>query len=132
MGESNFYSSRPGWTGAVFCAFGRVFAEGTNCMEQVRTENKMGTMPIGKLLANMAVPMMVSMLVQAFYNVVDSVYVSQLNENALSAISLAFPLQNLMIAFGSGTAVGTNALLSRALGAKRHDLSTARPTRPFS
>lgn len=82
----------------------------------------MGTMPIGKLLANMAVPMMVSMLVQAFYNVVDSVYVSQLNENALSAISLAFPLQNLMIAFGSGTAVGTNALLSRALGAKRHDL----------
>ena len=119
MGESNFYSSRPGWTGAVFCAFGRVFAEGTNCMEQVRTENKMGTMPIGKLLANMAVPMMVSMLVQAFYNVVDSVYVSQLNENALSAISLAFPLQNLMIAFGSGTAVGTNALLSRALGAKR-------------
>ena len=91
-------------------------------MEQVRTENKMGTMPIGKLLANMAIPMMVSMLVQAFYNVVDSVYVSQLNENALSAISLAFPLQNLMIAFGSGTAVGTNALLSRALGAKRHDL----------
>ena len=122
MGESNFYSSRPCWTGAVFCAVGRVFAEGTNCMEQVRTENKMGTMPIGKLLANMAVPMMVSMLVQAFYNVVDSVYVSQLNENALSAISLAFPLQNLMIAFGSGTAVGTNALLSRALGAKRHDL----------
>ena len=91
-------------------------------MEQVRTENKMGTMPSGKLLANMAIPMMVSMLVQAFYNVVDSVYVSQLNENALSAISLAFPLQNLMIAFGSGTAVGTNALLSRALGAKRHDL----------
>ena len=91
-------------------------------MEQVRTENKMGTMPIGKLLANMAIPMMVSMLLQAFYNVVDSVYVSQLNENALSAISLAFPLQNLMIAFGSGTAVGTNALLSRALGAKRHDL----------
>ena len=79
-------------------------------------------MPVGKLLANMAIPMMVSMLVQAFYNVVDSVYVSQLNENALSAISLAFPLQNLMIAFGSGTAVGTNALLSRALGAKRHEL----------
>ena len=91
-------------------------------MEQIRTENKMGTMPVGRLLANMAVPMMISMLVQAFYNVVDSVYVSQLNENALSAISLAFPLQNLMIAFGSGTAVGTNALLSRALGAKRHDL----------
>ena len=92
-----------------------------NHMQQLRTENKMGTMPVGKLLANMAIPMMVSMLVQAFYNIVDSVYVSQLNENALSALSLAFPLQNLMIAFGSGTAVGTNALLSRALGAKRHD-----------
>lgn len=91
-------------------------------MEQRRTENKMGTMPVGKLLANMAIPMMISMLVQAFYNIVDSVYVSQLNENALSALSLAFPLQNLMIAFGSGTAVGTNALLSRALGAKRHEL----------
>ena len=74
----------------------------------------MGVVPVGRLLFSMALPMALSMLVQAFYNVVDSVYVSQLNENALSAISLAFPLQNLMIAFGSGTAVGTNALLSRA------------------
>lgn len=90
-------------------------------METIRTENKMGTMPIGKLLANMAIPMMISMLAQAFYNVVDSVYVSQLNENALSAISLAFPLQNLMIAFASGTAVGINALLSRSLGAKQQE-----------
>ena len=114
------------WTGAFSARLRRVVLrmerKKRRSMEQVRTENKMGTMPIGKLLANMAIPMMVSMLVQAFYNVVDSVYVSQLNENALSAISLAFPLQNLMIAFGSGTAVGTNALLSRALGAKRHDL----------
>ena len=90
-------------------------------MEQLRTENKMGTMPVGRLLANMAIPMMISMLVQACYNVVDSVYVSRINENALSALSLAFPLQNLMIAFGSGTAVGTNALLSRALGARQHE-----------
>ena len=114
------------WTGAFSTRLRRVVLrmerKKRRSMEQVRAENKMGTMPIGKLLANMAIPMMVSMLVQAFYNVVDSVYVSQLNENALSAISLAFPLQNLMIAFGSGTAVGTNALLSRALGAKRHAL----------
>lgn len=81
-------------------------------------ENKMGIVPVGKLLASMAVPMMISMLVQAFYNVVDSVFVARISENALNAVSLAFPLQNLMIAFGSGTAVGINALLSRALGAK--------------
>ncbi|MBQ7827639.1 MAG: MATE family efflux transporter [Clostridia bacterium] len=84
-------------------------------------ENKMGTMPVGKLLATMAIPMMISMLVQAFYNVVDSVYVSRLGEDALNAVSLAFPLQNLMIAFGGGTTVGMNALLSRALGAKKYD-----------
>ena len=82
-------------------------------------ENKMGTMPVGKLLASMSVPMMISMLVQAFYNVVDSVFVSQISENALTAVSLAFPLQNLMIACGAGTAVGINAMLSKALGAKR-------------
>lgn len=81
-------------------------------------ENKMGTMPIGKLLASMAIPMMISMLVQALYNVVDSIYVSQLSENALNSVSLAFPLQNLMIAMGAGTGVGMNALLSRSLGAK--------------
>ena len=81
-------------------------------------ENKMGVMPCGKLLAGMAVPMMISMLVQAFYNVVDSVFVAQLSEDALNAVSMAFPLQNLMIAFGAGTAVGINALLSRSLGEK--------------
>ena len=86
-------------------------------------ENKMGVMPVGKLLAGMAVPMMISMLVQAMYNVVDSVVVSRISENALNAVSLAFPLQNLMIAVGAGTAVGINALLSRSLGEKRQDMA---------
>ena len=85
-------------------------------------ENKMGVMPIGRLLAGMAVPMMISMLVQAFYNVVDSIFVAQISEDALNAVSLAFPLQNLMIAFGAGTAVGINALLSRSLGEKNQDM----------
>lgn len=84
-------------------------------------ENKMGVVSVGRLLASMAVPMMISMLVQAFYNVVDSVFVARISENALNAVSLAFPLQNLMIAFGAGTAVGMNALLSRSLGAKMQD-----------
>ena len=86
-------------------------------------ENKMGVMPVGRLLAGMAVPMMISMLVQALYNVVDSVFVSRISENALNAVSLAFPLQNLMIAVGAGTAVGINALLSRSLGEKRQDMA---------
>ena len=85
-------------------------------------ENKMGVMPCGKLLAGMAIPMMISMLVQAFYNVVDSIFVAQLSEDALNAVSLAFPLQNLMIAFGTGTAVGINALLSRSLGEKNQEM----------
>ena len=84
-------------------------------------ENKMGTMPISKLLISMSVPMMISMLVQALYNIVDSIYVSQLNENALTALSLAFPVQNLMIAVGTGTGVGINALLSKSLGEKNID-----------
>lgn len=85
------------------------------------TENKMGVQPVGRLLASMAIPMMISMLVQALYNVVDSVFVSRLSENALTAVSLAFPLQNLMIAVCAGTAVGMNALLSRSLGAKEQE-----------
>ncbi|MBR5234095.1 MAG: MATE family efflux transporter [Clostridia bacterium] len=89
--------------------------------KSVLTENKMGVMSVGKLLFSMAVPMMISMLVQAFYNVVDSVFVAQISENALNAVSLAFPLQSLMIAFGGGTAVGINALLSRSLGEKNQD-----------
>ena len=81
-------------------------------------ENKMGVMPVGKLLLNMSLPMMASMLVQALYNVVDSIFVSRLSENAFTAVSLAFPIQTLMIALCSGTAVGINALLSRSLGEK--------------
>ena len=79
-------------------------------------ENKMGIMPIPKLLISMSLPMIISMLVQALYNIVDSMFVAQLNEAALTAVSLAFPIQNLMIAVAAGTGVGINALLSRSLG----------------
>ena len=89
--------------------------------EQVRQENKMGVMPIPKLLITMSLPMIASMLVQALYNIVDSMFVAQLNENALTAVSLAFPIQNLMIAVAAGTGVGINALLSRSLGEKQFD-----------
>lgn len=81
-------------------------------------ENKMGVMPVLPLLVSMSVPMMISMLVQALYNVVDSIFVSRISENALTAVSLAFPAQNLMIAVATGTGVGINALLSRSLGEK--------------
>lgn len=81
-------------------------------------ENKMGVMPIRRLLITMSAPMMISMLVQALYNIVDSMFVAQINENALTAVSLAFPIQNFMIAVGAGTGVGINALLSRSLGEK--------------
>ena len=88
---------------------------------QSAKENKMGVMPVNKLLLNMAVPMIISMLVQALYNVVDSVFVAQLSEDALNAVSLAFPVQNLMISVGVGTGVGINALLSRSLGQKEQE-----------
>lgn len=81
----------------------------------------MGVMPIKKLLLNMALPMMLSMLVQALYNVVDSIFVARLSETALTAVTLAFPLQNLMIAVAGGTGVGVNALLSKSLGEKDYD-----------
>lgn len=84
-------------------------------METAR-ENKMGVMPVRRLLITMSLPMMVSMLVQALYNVVDSIYVARLSEDALAAVTYAFPIQHLMIAIGSGTGVGVNALLSKALG----------------
>ena len=84
-------------------------------------ENKMGVMPVNKLLMNMSLPMMISMLVQALYNVVDSIFVSRIDENALTAVSMAFPIQSLMIALGAGTGVGLNALLSRSLGEKDYD-----------
>ena len=84
-------------------------------MEENTRENKMGTMPIGKLLANMAGPVMISMLFQALYNIVDSVFVARLSQDAMNAVSLAFPLQTLCIAFAVGTGVGMNALLARSL-----------------
>ena len=79
-------------------------------------ENKMGVMPVSRLLMSMAVPMIVSMLVQALYNVVDSIYVSRISESAVTALSLAFPIQNLQIGFATGIGVGVNALLSKSLG----------------
>ena len=88
-------------------------------------ENKMDTMPIGKLLFNMSLPMMISMLVQALYNIVDSIFVAKLSENALTAVSLAFPLQTLLIAVGTGTGVGMNALLSKSLGEKNFKKANA-------
>lgn len=88
----------------------------------MKEENKMGTQPVGRLLIAMSIPMMISMLVQALYNIVDSVFVSQVSEDALTAVSLAFPWQNLMIAVAVGTGVGVNSLLSRWLGAKEDHL----------
>ena len=95
-------------------------------MEKAKqTENKMGIMPVPKLLITMSLPMVISMLVQALYNVVDSVFVAQINEAALTAVSLAFPVQNLMIAISAGTGVGINALLSRNLGERRFEEANA-------
>ncbi len=84
-------------------------------------ENKMGVMPINRLLVSISVPIMLSMLVQALYNIVDSVFVSRISENALNAVGLAFPVQNLMIAVATGTGVGINALLSKSLGQKNFE-----------
>ena len=78
--------------------------------------DRMGSMPVHKLLLSMAVPMMLSMLTTALYNVVDSIFVARLSEDALTAVSLAFPLQNIMISVGVGIGVGVSALVSRALG----------------
>ena len=88
----------------------------TKKMEMNTGENKMGIMPVNKLLLSMSLPMMLSMLVQALYNIVDSIFVARICEDALTAVSLAFPIQSLMIAMGAGMGVGVNALLSRALG----------------
>ena len=92
----------------------------TQKTEQIQ-ENKMGTMPIPKLLVTMALPMVLSMLVQALYNVVDSIFVAKASEDGFKALSLAFPVQMLMIAMGAGTGVGINALLSRSLGEKKFE-----------
>lgn len=85
--------------------------------------DKMGTMPVGKLLISMSLPMMISMLIQALYNVVDSIFVAQINEDALTAVSMAFSMQTLMIAAVGGIGVGLNAVLSRSLGEKNKDLA---------
>lgn len=87
-------------------------------MAEITKENKMGTQKEGSLLLSMAIPMMISMLAQALYNIVDTIFVSKIGQDALTALSLAFPVQNLMIAVGVGTGVGANALLSRTLGEK--------------
>ena len=89
-----------------------------NGTKEIVVENKMGVMPVNKLLLSMSLPMMVSMLIQALYNIVDSIFVARISENALSAVSLAYPVQTLMIALLGGTSVGMNALLSRSLGEK--------------
>ena len=87
-----------------------------------KNENKMGTMPVNKLLLNMAIPMIISMLVQALYNIIDSIWVSNINQDAMTAISLAFPMQNLMMSIGIGTGVGVNALLSKSLGERNQKM----------
>lgn len=88
-------------------------------------ENKMGVMPVKKLIVTMSLPMMISMLVQALYNIVDSIFVAKISEDALTAVTLAYPIQTLMIAAGSGTGVGINALLSKSLGEKNFDRTDA-------
>ena len=93
-------------------------------MSEVR-ENKMGTLPVKRLIVGMSLPMMVSMLVQALYNIVDSMFVSRISPDALTAVTLAFPLQMLIISVGSGTGVGVNAILSRALGERNQERANA-------
>ena len=88
-------------------------------------ENKMGIMPVKKLIVNMSLPMIISMLVQALYNVVDSIFVAKLSEDALTAVTLVFPMQNLMIALAAGTGIGFNVLLSQGLGEKNYEKSDA-------
>lgn len=94
-------------------------SEQTKDVEAVQPENKMGTMPIPKLVFNMAIPMVISMLIQALYNIVDSAFVGRYSSEALEAVSIAFAIQNLMIAVATGTGVGINAMLSRHLGEKK-------------
>lgn len=105
------------WKGAAHGRF-REESEGLPVEKDQIKENKMGVMPVGKLLLSMSVPMMISMLVQAMYNVVDSIFVARISEGALTALSMAFPVQNLMVAVAAGLGVGLNAVLSRELGAQ--------------
>ena len=94
-------------------------ASNENQNDVIQPENKMGVLPVKKLIISMSIPMMISMLVQALYNIVDSMFVSRVSEDALTAVTLAFPLQMMIISVGSGTGVGINAILSKALGEKK-------------
>ena len=105
--------------------FNMIFYYKFKGVRKMAEENKMGVMPISKLLITMSLPIMISMLIQALYNIVDSMFVAQINEDALTAVSLAFPIQNLMIAVATGTGVGINALLSRSLGEKNREQASA-------
>lgn len=88
-----------------------------------KDRNKMGTMPMPGLILNMSLPLMVSLLIQSLYNIVDSIFVARLGQNALTAVSLAYPMQILMIAVSVGTSVGINALLSKSIGAGQTELT---------
>ncbi len=92
--------------------------------KEISQENKMGVMPEGKLLLSMSLPIMISMIIQALYNIVDSIFVAQISQDALTGVTVAFPMQNLMIAVGSGTGVGISAYLSKSLGEKKHELAS--------
>lgn len=115
----------------------QIYSEETETMKQQETvqpaanENKMGTMPMGKLLISVSLPMVISMLVQAMYNVVDSVFVSHYDPDALTAVSTIFPIQNLMIGVTSGLGVGFNALISKSLGEKIRKKQMKRQDRVF-
>ncbi len=100
-------------------------------MNEMRKENKMGTMPVGKLLVSMSWPAMISMIINALYNIIDSIFVARIGENALAAVTLIFPIQFLMIAIGVGTAIGINSLISRRLGAKLYDKANMAATGGF-
>ena len=89
----------------------------------METKNKMGYMPMPKLIVNMSLPLMFSLLIQSLYNIVDSIFVARLGQNALTAVSLAYPVQLLMIAVAVGTSVGINSLLSKSIGAKDFGLT---------
>lgn len=101
-------------------------------MSTEQAQNKMGTMPVRKLLISMSLPMMASMLVQALYNIVDSIFVSRVSEAALTAVSISFPIQNLMISLGVGIGVGVNALCPKVLARATRSMRSALPCRVSS
>ena len=103
-------------------------------MKEKESMNRMGTMPVNKLMLSMGIPMILSMMLQALYNIVDSAFVSNMpgnGEAALNALTLAFPVQMLMVAIGIGTGVGTNALLSKTLGQNKPKKASLCPVFTF-